>query len=94
MGKTRATYRERLEEFDSDWQMFRRSLVQTYQPYWDEVIRQARQQTMTAGNQNSEHARSRWRMFEQAFGPACDTPATLLAMHRATFRRRSAWMFS
>ena len=52
MGKIRAAYRDQLDDFENDWQMFRRSLVQMYQPHWDKVIRQARQYVMAAGNQN------------------------------------------
>jgi hypothetical protein len=52
MGKTRATYRDRLQGFENDWKSFRRALIREYQPHWDEVVVQAHQQAHAAGNQN------------------------------------------
>lgn len=52
MGKTRATYRDRLQGFENDWKRFRRGLIREYQSHWDEVIVQAHQHAQAAGNVN------------------------------------------
>ena len=52
MGKTRATYRERLDDFADDWRSFRRALIRENQPHWDELVRNARNHAHAAGNQN------------------------------------------
>jgi len=38
MGKTRATYRDRLQGFENDWKAFHRGLIREYQPHWDETL--------------------------------------------------------
>jgi hypothetical protein len=52
MGKTRATYRDRLQGFENDWKRFRRALIKEYQPHWDEVVVQAHQHAHAGGNVN------------------------------------------
>jgi len=52
MGKTRATYREKLDEFANDWTSFRRALVREYNEHWDQLVTDARNHAHAAGNQN------------------------------------------
>jgi len=52
MGKTRGTYREKLTEFENDWETFRSWLVKEYQPHWDQLVTDARTHAAAAGNQN------------------------------------------
>ncbi|NIC00999.1 hypothetical protein [Halobacterium sp. R2-5] len=52
MGKTRATYRDRLQGFENDWKVFRHGLIREYQPHWDEILVQAHQHAHAAGQQN------------------------------------------
>lgn len=52
MGKTRGTYREKLTEFENDWQTFQGWLVKEYQPHWEQLVTDARNHAHAAGNQN------------------------------------------
>ena len=51
MGKTRSTYRQKLEEFDDEWSRFQRSLIKEEQPHWDSLITQARNHAHAGHNQ-------------------------------------------
>jgi len=52
MGKTRGTYREKLSEFETDWQTFQDCLVREYQPHWEQLVEDAHNHAHAAGNQN------------------------------------------
>jgi len=52
MGKTRPTYRNKLDEFANDWGTFQQWLVAEYQPHWQTLVDDARNHAAAAGNQN------------------------------------------
>lgn len=52
MGKTNPTYRDRVNEFEDDWQQFRGFLRRRHQPHFDKLIEHARNHADAGGVQN------------------------------------------
>lgn len=52
MGRTNPTYRDRVNEFENDWQQFRGFLRRRHQPHFDRLIGQARNHADAGGVQN------------------------------------------
>lgn len=56
MGRTNATFRERLRNFEEEWQPFRRGLRAQHQEHFDRLLEMANGFAQAAGYQNPVHA--------------------------------------
>ena len=56
MGRTNGTYRLRVQQFEEEWQPFRRALRARYQDDFDQLFEKAELFANAAGMQNPVHA--------------------------------------
>lgn len=53
MGKTNPTYRDRLTDWEDDWQSYRRALRRERREHFDELVVMANELSMAGGCQNT-----------------------------------------
>ena len=56
MGRTNPTFRDRLRNFEEEWQPFRRGLRKKHQEHFDQLLEMADGFAQAAGYQNPVHA--------------------------------------